>query len=184
MRIISGKYQRRTIHPPVNLPVRPTTDLAKEALFNILNNHFDFENLKVIDLFAGTGNIAYEFASRGALEVVAVENHFKCTDFINSTIETLKIENLKVIRADVFRFLGYCKPGFDIIFADPPYQMQGIENIVQKVFERNLLNSGGWLIIEHAGTKNFDTILTFMEERKYGRVHFSFFSNSNLLQNQ
>ncbi len=166
------------------MPVRPTTDLAKEALFNVLNNHFDFENIKVIDLFAGTGNISYEFASRGAIEVVAVDNHFKCIDFINSTVEMLKLENLKVVRADVFKFLNYCKPGFDLIFADPPYDMQRIEIIVQKVFERNLLSADGWLIIEHAATNNFSAMNTFMEERKYGRVHFSFFRNSNLLQNQ
>lgn len=177
MRIIAGKYQRRIVNPPANLPVRPTTDFAKEALFNVINNHFDFENIKVLDLFAGTGNIAYEFASRGAIEVVAVDNHFKCHDFINTTIETLKIENLRAVRADVFKFLTFCKPGFDIIFADPPYDLTGIEKIVKLVFDRNLLATDGWLILEHPATKKFSTFNTFIEERKYGRVHFSFFKN-------
>lgn len=175
MRIISGKYQRRIIHPPGNLPVRPTTDLAKEALFNVLNNHFDFEGLNVIDLFAGTGNISYEFVSRGAKEVVAVDSSFKCVEFINHTIELLKADTLKAVRADVFRFLAYCRPGFDIIFADPPYDMEGIEKIPRLVFERDLLAAGGWLILEHPADKHFKEHPAFLEERKYGRVHFTFF---------
>ncbi len=180
MRIIAGKYQRRIIHPPSNLPVRPTTDLAKEALFNVLNNHFDFEGLRVIDLFAGTGSISYEFASRGAAEVIAVENHYKCVDFIQQTIQLLKSENLKVVRADVFRFLSYCRPGFDIIFADPPYDMEGIEKIPQVIYERDLLAAGGWLVLEHPAGKQFETFPNFLQERKYGRVHFSIFEKPDL----
>ncbi len=178
MRIIAGKYQRRILHPPANLPVRPTTDLAKEALFNIINNHFDFEGLRVIDLFAGTGSISYEFASREAAEVIAVENHFKCIDFIQQTIRELKLENLKVVRADVFRFLSYCRPGFDLIFADPPYDMEGMEKIPQQVFERELLAEGGWLVMEHPARKKFEQYPYFVQERKYGRVHFSVFEKT------
>ena len=149
--------------------------MAKEALFNVLNNHIDFEGLKVIDLFAGTGNISFEFASRGAEEVVAVDNNFKCIDFINRTIKALKLDNMKAVKADVFRFLNYCRPGFDLIFADPPYDMPGMEKIIDTVFEKSLLTDDGWLVIEHPATKKFNGFNTFIEERKYGRVHFSFF---------
>lgn len=175
MRIIAGKYQRRIIRPPGNLPVRPTTDLAKEALFNVLNHHFDFQGLKVIDLFSGTGSIAYEFASRGAAEVVAVDANFKCYEFINSTARQFPFENLKAVRADVFRFLSYCRPGFDLIFADPPYEMEKFERIPEAVFGRDLLRPGGWLILEHPAGKQFSHFPQFREERTYGRVHFSFF---------
>ena len=180
MRIIDGKYQRRIIHPPANLPVRPTTDLAKEALFNVLNHRVDFDGLNVIDLFSGTGSIAYEFASRGAREVIAVDANFRCYDFIHKTIRQLELENMKVVRADVFRFLSYCRPGFDLIFADPPYEMEGFERIPEMVFTRNLLNPGGWLIVEHPAGKLFSQFSQFTEERKYGRVHFSFFQKEPL----
>lgn len=175
MRIIAGKYQRRIIHPPANLPVRPTTDLAKEALFNVLNHHFDFEGLKVIDLFSGTGSMAYEFASRGAAEVVAVDANFRCYEFIQKTIRQLEFDNLKAVRADVFKFLSYCRPGFDLIFADPPYDMEGIERIPEMVFARSLVKPGGWLVLEHPAGKQFSHFPQFREERKYGRVHFSIF---------
>ena len=175
MRIIAGKYQRRIIHPPPNLPVRPTTDLAKEALFNVLNHHFGFEGLNVIDLFSGTGSMAYEFASRGANEVIAVDANFKCYEFISKTIRQFEFKNMKAVRADVFRFLSYCRPGFDIFFADPPYDMEGIERIPEADFSRDLLKPGGWLILEHPAGADFTLFPQFKEERKYGKVHFSFF---------
>lgn len=176
MRIIGGSHKRRVIHAPESLPVRPTTDLAKEALFNVLNNHFDFEGLNVLDLFAGTGNISFEFASRGAAQVVAVDQHFRCVAFIEEISRKLPLENLKVIRADVFRFLGYAQQGWDIIFADPPYDMKEIEKIPQVVFGRELLAPQGWLIVEHPVEISFENHERFMEKRKYGKVNMSFFS--------
>jgi 16S rRNA (guanine966-N2)-methyltransferase len=176
MRIIGGKQQRRTIQAPASLPVRPTTDMAKEALFNVLNNHFDFEAIRVLDLFAGTGNISYEFASRGALEVIAVEQHFKAHEFIQATAEKLSFGNLRAVRADVFRFLGYARGGFDVVFADPPYDMKAMERIPQMVFERELLTAEGWLIVEHPAEISFASHSNFFEKRKYGRVNMSFFS--------
>lgn len=174
MRIIGGSHKRRVIRTPGTLPVRPTTDLAKEALFNVLNNNFDFEAIRVLDLFSGTGNIAYEFASRGALEVVAVDENFKCIAFINETRQMLDFENLNVIRSDVFRFLGHARQGFDIIYADPPYDMKNMDIIPQIVFERDLLAPQGWLIMEHPVEVSFDKHEYFLEKRKYGKVNMSF----------
>jgi 16S rRNA (guanine966-N2)-methyltransferase len=129
LRIIGGSNKRRTIKVPSGLPVRPTTDLAKEALFNILNNHFDFESIRVLDLFSGTGNIAFEFASRGAVEVIAVEKDSRCSSHINNTIKIFKYEQMVAVRADAFRFLKNCRRSFDIVFADPPYDKQEIVTI-------------------------------------------------------
>lgn len=163
------------IYAPGSLPVRPTTDIAKEALFNVINNHFDFEALRVLDLFSGTGNISYEFASRGAIEVIAVEQHFRAIAFINETREKLGFDNMKAIRADVFRFLGYARQQFDIIFADPPYDLKDIGRIPQIIFERDILAAGGWLILEHPGELSFEHHPRFLQKRKYGRVNMSFF---------
>ncbi len=175
MRIIGGKYQRRHIVAPAKLPVRPTTDMAKEALFSILNNHFDFENIKVLDLFAGTGNISYEFASRGALEVIAVDINNHCIQFIKKTAETLQMENLRAVRAEVFHFLGFAKAGFDIVFCDPPYDFEEIPAIPSAVFAAGVVSPGGWLVIEHGEKNSFANHPLFSEKRRYGRVHFSFF---------
>jgi len=179
LRIIGGAHKRRLLKVPSGLPVRPTTDMAKEALFNVLNNHFDFEAIRVIDLFSGTGNIAIEFASRGSLEVVAVEKHPRCIDFIRKVIQELSLDNLRIVRADAFRFLGFCKGGFDIIFADPPYDMESIERIPGMVFEKNLLAPRGWLIVEHSAASRFRNHPNLIEERKYGKVNFSFFAHKN-----
>jgi 16S rRNA (guanine(966)-N(2))-methyltransferase RsmD len=175
MRIIGGKYQRRQIVAPAKLPVRPTTDMAKEALFSIINNHFDFESIRVLDLFAGTGNISYEFASRGALEVIAVDINNYCTQFIKKTAETLQMENLRAVRAEVFHFLGFAKAGFDIVFCDPPYDFEGIPEIPSRVFSAGVVLPGGWLVIEHSEKHYFTDHPLFSEKRKYGKVHFSFF---------
>lgn len=175
MRIIGGKYQRRHIIAPARLPVRPTTDMAKEALFSILNNHFDFESINVLDLFAGTGNISYEFASRGASEVISVDMNNHCVNFIKKTSETFQMENLRAVRAEAFHFLSICKINFDIVFADPPYDFSGIPEIPGKVFEAGIVKPGGWCIIEHGETTNFSSHPRFTEKRKYGKVHFSFF---------
>lgn len=149
--------------------------MAKEALFNILNNHFDFENIRVLDLFAGTGNIAFEFASRGATEVIAVETNKRCVDFIRNTAISLQFDRLTAIQADVYRFLGSCRTSFDIIFADPPYDMKEKRQIPDLVMANHLLTPEAWLILEHPGQSHFDDHPAFLEKRKYGKVHFSFF---------
>jgi len=175
MRIISGKFKRRTISPPANLPVRPTTDMAKESLFNILGNYFDFEDKTVLDLFAGTGNISYEFVSRGCNDVTAVDNDFGCIKFINQTGEKLQMPELNTVKLDVFRFISTTKNKYDIIFADPPYTLTNIADISKLIFENQLLNNDGWLIVEHPAEISFAESLHFYEHRKYGRVNFSFF---------
>ena len=175
MRIIGGKNQRKHIIAPSKLPVRPTTDMAKEGLFNILNNHFDFHAIDVLDLFAGTGNISYEFASRGAQQIIAVDINHHCANFIRQTAESLDFTNLKTVKADTFHFLGICKISFDIIFADPPYDMKNIAEIPEKVFHADILKPGGWLVLEHGERMKLDHLPHFMQSRKYGKVHFSIF---------
>lgn len=175
MRIIGGKNQRRQIIAPSKLPVRPTTDMAKEALFNILNNHFDFESIRVLDLFAGTGNISYEFASRGAEEVIAVDINNHCIQFIKKTADQLAMENLRAVRAETFNFLGFCKVDFDIVFADPPYDFDAIAQIPEKVFSAALVKPSGWLIVEHGEKPVFENHPFFYDKRRYGKVHFSIF---------
>jgi 16S rRNA (guanine966-N2)-methyltransferase len=175
MRIISGKYRGRQIHTPGNLPVRPTTDFAKESLFNILNNVVDFEDISVLDLFAGTGNISYEFFSRGAVMVTCVELDSKCVAFINKTIHMLNADNLEVIRTDVFHYLKRPYESFDIIFADPPYQMENIKEIPDLIFQSQILKEDGWFILEHSKRQDFSKDPFFDQHRKYGNVNFSFF---------
>lgn len=174
MRIIAGKYQRRILRPPTNLPARPTTDLAKEALFNVLNNQMEIEGTNVLDLFTGTGSISFEFASRGAKKVISVDLSFKCIEYIKRVKNELSFENLFPLRSDAFRFLKGCSSQFDIIFADPPFDLNGIEEIAFLVIQRNLLSPQGLLIIEHPGNKSLKTLPGFVEERRYGKVHFSF----------
>ncbi|MFO8020832.1 MAG: 16S rRNA (guanine(966)-N(2))-methyltransferase RsmD [Perlabentimonas sp.] len=175
MRIVSGSYKGRVISPPKSFRARPTTDTAKEGLFNILNNNFYFEDISVLDLFSGTGSISFEFASRGCNSIHLIEinsSHFR---FINSVINKLGIESIRPIRTDAFKFLKSCKNKFDIIFADPPYDLNGIEQIPEIVFSRNLLNNNGWLILEHSNHQNFSENPHFTETRKYGNVNFSLF---------
>lgn len=177
MRIISGKFRGKKIIPPGNLPVRPTTDFAKEALFNYLSNNFDFEGLKIVDLFCGTGNITYEFASRGVHDITCVEVNFKCTEFIKRTINQLQISTIKVINSDVFKFINYSNEKYDIIFADPPYDLDKTKELPEKIFEKQLLKEDGLLIIEHPEEKDFSDNPHFDEKRRYGKVNFSFFQN-------
>ena len=177
MRIIGGKNKGRHIKPPQHLPVRPTTDLGKESLFNILNNYFYFDRVSVLDLFAGTGNITLEFASRGATGVLAVDNNHACIDFIKKTITTLQYNNVVPIRGDAFQFVERCKQQFDIIFADPPYDLPGIEKIADIVFANHLLKDNGWLILEHPKEYDFSENPYFYEHRKYGKLNFSFLVN-------
>lgn len=177
MRIIGGSHKGRRIQAPANLPVRPTTDMAKEALFNILHNHYDFEGLKVLDLFAGIGSLSYEFAVRDAAEVHSVELNPRCVSFITETTRKLNLKNLFVIRANVFTYLsrGGGKK-FDIIFADPPYDLEGIESIPDLVMEKEMLAENGWLIIEHPAEIDFSQHPNLDQHRKYGKVNFSMFS--------
>ncbi len=174
MRIIGGSFNRRVLRPPTGLPVRPTTDKAKEALFNILNNHIDFEDVRVLDMFAGTGSIAFEFASRGAKEVLAIDRDIRCVRYIQKVKQELGMANLKVIKADAFRLPGYILPGFDVIFCDPPYDMAGIDKLPELIQSKQLLLPGALLIIEHDKNVSFDDRPAFEFKKNYSKVHFSF----------
>ncbi len=175
MRIISGKYNRRILHPPKNLPVRPTTDLAKESLFNILNSRIFFDGKQVLELFAGTGSISLEFVSRGCKSVLSVDNNQRCVSWIREASKSLGMTEITALRSDVFRFLKQTHATFDIIFADPPYDMEGIENISLQIFENKLLKQDGWLIVEHPKHIDLSNQPFFSEKRRYGKVNFSFF---------
>lgn len=177
MRIIAGKNKGRRIVAPANLPVRPTTDLGKESLFNILNNYFFFDAVTVIDLFAGTGNVSLEFASREAISVTSVDAYQGCVDFIKKMAGQLQYNNLTAIKADAFQFLERLRQPVDIIFADPPYDLEGIERLPEIVFERNLLKPDGWLIIEHSKIHDFSAHPKFYQHRNYGKLNFSFLVN-------
>lgn len=175
MRIISGLYRGRRINPPSNLPVRPTTDMAKESLFNILRNMVDFEESKVLDLFSGTGSIAYEFASRGSKDVTCVEINQKCVNFISQTSEKINIPGFRVVRANVFQFLKMNRAKYDIIFADPPFDLEGIESLPDLILKTDILKPDGILIIEHSKNIIFASHPSLKEHRNYGKVNFSFF---------
>lgn len=175
MRIIGGVHKGKNITAPKHLPVRPTTDFAKEALFNILNNRIDIEGSQVLDLFSGTGHISLEFASREAKQVVSVDMHFACVKFLKNISGQLDLHQIISEKADVFKFLKQHHGKYDIIFADPPYDLPNIPEIHQLVFEHELLNHDGLLIIEHGPKTKLDSLSHFQEHRKYGNVNFSFF---------
>lgn len=175
MRIISGLHKGRSIRPPKNLPVRPTTDLAKEALFNILNNWIDFDELDVLDLCCGTGNISFEFASRGAKSVTSVDASAKCAAFVKTTFNQLSFDNGLVIKTDALRFVTSAEKRWDLIFADPPYDYQQYAELVTTIIKNGLLAEKGMLIIEHPAEVDFSAFDSLTQTRKYGRVHFSFF---------
>ncbi len=178
MRIISGTYKGRRFQAPKNLPTRPTTDRAKEALFNILNNRYYFDEINVLDLFAGIGSISLEFASRGTLEITSVDRHVKCVQFIEKTAQSLEAP-LRVVKADVFRFLETYKGQTDLIFADPPYSftLEEITKIHGLVFKKQLLKTDGIFIIEHAKHTNLSQLDFFSDQKNYGGSSFSFFEN-------
>jgi 16S rRNA (guanine966-N2)-methyltransferase len=175
LRIIGGRYKARIIPVPGSFKARPTTDAAKESLFNILANYFDFTQIRVLDLFSGTGSIALEFASRGARQVTMVELDSRYADFIRHTISRLGLEQVQVVRSDAFRYIRNTPDRYDIIFADPPYDMPGIETLAEEIFNNRLLNEEGWFILEHSRKYNFSDHPYFYELRKYGSVHFSIF---------
>lgn len=174
MRIISGKYKSKRITAPKNIKARPTTDFAKESLFNILNNWYDFEGLDVLDVFAGTGNISYEFCSRGANKVVAVDIALASQKFISRMSREMDIP-LTIIKSDAFRFLRNHIGYYDIVYADPPYAHKDMYKIPGLVFQQNLLKPNGVLIVEHDNHTDFRKEERFLEMRNYGKVHFSIF---------
>jgi 16S rRNA (guanine(966)-N(2))-methyltransferase RsmD len=175
LRIISGKYRSRIIHPPKGIKARPTTDKAKEGLFNILVNLFDFNTAVVLDLFAGTGSISYEFASRGCPSIHLVEINNRHLAFIEKTIKELGFSQIKPFRTNVLTFLKTCSYKYDIIFADPPFNLKWIDSIPELVLNSGILKSRGMIILEHPRNKNYSHLTEFKEERKYGGVHFSIF---------
>ncbi|MDR1416504.1 MAG: RsmD family RNA methyltransferase [Prevotellaceae bacterium] len=175
MRIVSGQHRGRAILPPKNFSARPTTDFAKEALFNIIAVNFDVEQLAALDLFSGAGSITYELASRGCRSVDSVEVDFRHYAFIKKTVQALKLPQVRCFRADAFSFLASCKATYDIIFADPPYDMAGIERLPEVIFGRQLLAPDGWFILEHSKGKSFSGFAHFKERRSYGSVNFSIF---------
>ena len=175
MRIISGTYGGRRLSPPKNITARPTTDFAKESLFNLLNNRMAFEGIDVLDLFAGTGGIGIECVSRGAREVTAVEIAHVQQNWIISCCKQLGIRNLSVIRGDVFKFLSICRTKYDFIFADPPYALEQLPTLPDVILGQDILKDDGWLVIEHGKDTNFTMHLRHVETRTYGSVHFSFF---------
>jgi 16S rRNA (guanine(966)-N(2))-methyltransferase RsmD len=175
LRIVSGSYRGRIIKPPKNLKARPTTDFAKESLFNILANYFDFTSVDVLDLFSGTGSIGLEFASRGAKSVEMVENNFTLIEFIRKTLSDLDIHNAQIIRNDVFRHIGRLRHSFDIIFADPPYDLERIASLPTVIFSNQVLRKNGWFILEHGRNLNFKDDPNCFDHRNYGSVNFSFF---------
>lgn len=175
MRIISGKYKSRRIQVPANLKARPTTDFARESLFNVLNNMVDWEETDALDLFSGTGSVALEFVSRGCPYVVCVEKSPLHYEFICKTQDILQANELFPLKADVFKYLQSVKQKFDLIFADPPYDLPDLEKIPPLILEKDLLKDGGIFVMEHSRNYDFSHLPLFTKERKYGNVHFSFF---------
>ncbi|MBC7629019.1 RsmD family RNA methyltransferase [Ferruginibacter sp.] len=176
MRIISGIYGGRKINPPANMPyTRPTTDIAKEGLFNIIQNNLNIEGLKTLDLFGGTGSISYELASRGAADLSIVEKDTNMYDFIKKTAASLSIKNFKLIKSDVFKFIEGCTDQYDFIFAGPPYALNTIDDLPKKIFEKKLLNPKGWFVLEHTPRNDYKKFDYYHSERNYGTTIFSIF---------
>ena len=176
MRIISGKYGGRRIHPPSNMPhTRPTTDVAKEGLFNILQTRVQLEGATTLDLFGGTGCISYELASRGATHLTIVEKDNQMLEFIKTNIAHLKIENAQMVRMDVFQYINSCTQQYDIIFAGPPYALTTIDDLPRIIVERKLISPEGYFILEHTPHNNYENFAGFSFQRNYGATVFSFF---------
>ncbi|MBD5270452.1 MAG: methyltransferase domain-containing protein [Bacteroides sp.] len=175
MRIIRGKYGRRRFDVPRNITARPTTDFARENIFNVLENSYDLEGKTALDLFAGTGAISLEFLSRGCRSVTCVEMAANQANFIRSVVARLNDENLKVIRGDVFRFVASCKEKFDFIFADPPYNHPDFGKVPGLILGSDMLKEGTVVIIEHSKAYDFSDLPYFREHRSYGSVNFSIF---------
>jgi 16S rRNA (guanine(966)-N(2))-methyltransferase RsmD len=180
MRIISGKFGGRKIKPPSHMPnTRPTTDMAKEGLFNILQHRINFEGIKTLDLFGGTGSISYELASRGAADLTVVEKDAEMHNFIKKNIEMLKVENCKIIRLEVFSYLSTCSGQFDFIFAGPPYALSSIDDLPKMIIDKKLIVEGGYFVLEHTPRNEYEKFAGFKFSRNYGTTVFSFFTGDN-----
>lgn len=175
MRIISGKYKGRRLSIPPSFKARPTTDFAKENLFNILNNLIDWEGIEALDLFGGTGSISFELVSRGCSSVICVEKFPSSYSFIEKTKTLLDAKELFLYKADVFKYLNTCRTQFDFIFADPPYDLLHLEDVPKMILEKNLLKPGGIFVMEHSKANDFSSLPLFAEKRVYGSVNFSIF---------
>lgn len=177
MRIIAGEYGGRKFNPPSKMPyTRPTTDIAKEGLFNVLQHQLDIEGMKTLDLFGGTGNISYELASRGAEDLTLVEKDNNMFAFIKKTIEQLKIEGIKPIKMDVFKYIQQCTEQYDFIFAGPPYALTTIDELPRQIIEKKLLKPGGIFVLEHTPRNDYKTFEGYKMEKNYGTTIFSFFT--------
>lgn len=176
MRIISGSLGGRRFLPPTHMPhTRPTTDIAKEGLFNILQNRIEFSTIKTLDLFAGTGSISYELASRGAQALMLVEKDYQQVQFIKKTLSAFDIKNAEVVKQDVFQYLNHCTQTFDFIFAGPPYALTTIDDLPRIIISRNLLSPNGLFVLEHTPRNDYQSFQGFERERNYGTTVFSFF---------
>lgn len=176
MRIIGGEHGGRKFNPPSKMPyTRPTTDIAKEGLFNVLQHKLDIPSLKTLDLFGGTGSISYELASRGATDLTIVEKDTAMFSFIKKTSAELHLNNLKAVKMDVFRFMEQCPEKFDFIFAGPPYALTNIDDLPRLVFSRQLLTPGGWFVLEHTPRNDYKTFPGYKMEKNYGTTIFSVF---------
>lgn len=176
MRIVGGKYRNRRLHPPAEMEARPTTDFAKEGLFNVLQHSVPLEDIRVLDLFAGTGNISLEFLSRGAREVISVDQDKRLFDFMQRTSRELGETGWRMVKGDVFTFLNSHRGVYDIVFADPPFRMEEIERIPDLVLQSGLLGTEGMLIVEHHEKVDLSHVHGYQRTRTYGLIHFSFFA--------
>jgi 16S rRNA (guanine966-N2)-methyltransferase len=177
MRIISGKWGGRRIHPPAKMPhTRPTTDIAKEGLFNILQNRLSFDGIKTLDLFGGTGCISYELASRGAEDITIIEKDVQMHAFIKKNMEQLGAENYKVLKMDVFQYLNSCNEQYDFIFAGPPYALGTIDELPKIIVSKKMIAPGGYFILEHTPRNGYENFDGFSFVRNYGTTLFSFFT--------
>lgn len=175
MRIISGSLKGRRFSPPNGLPTRPTTDFAKEGLFNILESNWDIEEIKYLDLFGGTGSLSYEMYSRGCRDITIVDNFEACVRFMEKTTSEFQIENMRIVKADVFRFINNSKEQYDLIFAGPPYPLSNLPEIPDLIIENKLLKEEAWFIMEHSPEHNFDDHPHCFHRRNYGQTNFSIF---------
>ncbi len=181
MRIIGGELGGRKIYPPNKMPhTRPTTDIAKEGLFNIVENNLNIPELKTLDLFGGTGSISFELASRGAVAQTIVEKDNQMYEFIKNTAGKLSLEHLKVIKMDVFKFIDQCTEQFDLIFAGPPYALAEIDELPKLVFEKKLLKQKGWFVLEHTPKNDYKKFPFYKTERNYGTTIFSIFIENRI----
>ncbi len=178
VRIVSGAFGGRRFSPPAKIPARPTTELAREGLFNILNSVVDFDGLKTLDLFGGTGSVTYELASRGAVDLTIVERDRTTTDFIKKTLTDLDIADIvRLVKDDAFKFLKQCTDQFDFIFADPPYALANMDEVPKLVLEHHLLLPGGIFVLEHSGRNDYQLHPCFWRMKNYGTTIFTFFRN-------